>query len=919
MQRFIIIALAVTLPLFAGCGAQSEKELIASAQAALAKNERGTATIHLKNAIDKNGDSAAARYLLGKTLLESSDPIAAMVELRKAEALSVEPDLVVPQMARARLALGETSGLISQSSKLQLKDPAANADLYTSLAAAHASQADPDAARQAIAVALRSKPDYAPGLVVQARLEAESGDVDAALAQLDALLAKDPLQEAAAVLRGDLLLVAKNNPAAALAAYEKALAANPQSLKANAGVITLLLRQGKLDQAKTQLATLKKAAPQHPETVFFEAQIAYMGKDFKRSREFTDAILKALPENLPALQLAGAAELGQGRDSQAQFFLGKVLKAAPGRLEPRHMLAQSFVRSGQPSKAIDALKPILATDKVDGTSLALAGEAWLQMGDAKKADAAFAAAAKSSPSNTRAQTSALLAQISQGNTSALLQLEALANSDRGTRTDLALISARLSQKDFAGALNAINALEKKVPTETTAPVLRGQVLLVQNKPGDAAKAFEVALTRDPKNFPATAGLASIDQRAGKADLARERFQKFLKVQPKSAQAHLALAELSALTQGKPEEVGKHLRDAVEANPGDSVPHLRLIGHLLNAGDVRAALAAAQAATGALPDDLAVMDALGRTQLASGAAQQAVSTFNRLAAAQPTEAQHQVSLADAHIAAQDYPAADRALRRALQLKADLPSAQRGLVTLAVMDKRPQDAMALVRAMQKANPKDGSAFVLEGQIEASRQAWPAAIAAYRTALRLNPSSDTVVNLHRAYKRAGQAAEAETLAVEWLKTKPRDAAVLYYLGDAAMASKQWPLAEERYRQMLEVQPNNALALNNVAWLMVQQGKPGALAVAEKANSLLPERALLMDTLAAALAAENQLPKAISVQTAVVKLSDGNPAARLNLARIYLKADEKSKARTELEALKKLGDQFADQAEVAKLLKSL
>ena len=137
--------------------------------------------------------------------------------------------------------------------------------------------------------------------------------------------------------------------------------------------------------------------------------------------------------------------------------------------------------------------------------------------------------------------------------------------------------------------------------------------------------------------------------------------------------------------------------------------------------------------------------------------------------------------------------------------------------------------------------------------------------------------------------------------------------------MAGKQWQLAKESYRQLLEVQRNNTLTLNNAAWLMVQQGKPGAVAVAERPNSLLPERALLMDTLAVVLDAECQMPRAISVHSAVVKLSDGNPAARLDLARICLKADEKSKAHIELEALKKLGDQFADQAKVAKLLKSL
>lgn len=915
----VAAALALALPLIVGCGAESEKDLIASAQSALAKKDRPAAIINLKNAIAKNGDSGQARYLLGKTLLESGDPVAALVELVKADELGVEPELVAPEMARARLAVGETSRLIAHTDRLQLKDSSANADLYTSLAAAYATQSNLDAAREAINVALRSKPDYAPGLVVRAKLDAQAGDTDAALAQLEALLTKDPSHEGAGVLRGELLLVGKNDPAAALAAYEKVLVTNPSSLTANAAVITLLLRQGKIDPAKAQLATLRKAAPNHPETAFFDAQIAFMSKDFKRARELTDSILKVMPDNVPALRLAGAAELALGRDTQAQFFLGKALKAAPGLLDARHLLAQSFLRSNLPNKSIEVLKPILESNKVDGASLSLAGEAWLQMGDATRADAAFQAAAKSSPGNTRVQTTALLSQVARGNSAALLQLEALATGDPGTRTDMALISARLAQKDLPGALKAIDSLEKKLPNEATAQILRGRVLLAQGKPADAARAFEAALVKQPLNFAAIASLAAVDMRSGRADLARKRFEDLIKAQPKSSRAYLALAELSAQSGGKFEDVSKHLRAGVEANAGEAASHLALITYLMNAGDTRAAVAAAQAATGALPDDLAIMDTLGRAQIASGDGQQAVSTFKKLAALQPTQAQHQVRLAEAHIAVKEKDAAERALRRALELKPDLPLAQRGLVGLAVMDKRHQDALVMVRAMQKANPKDGMAYSLEGDVEASRQAWPAAITLYRTALRLSPNSDTVVKLHGAHRRAGQRAEADRMAAEWLKTHPQDTLVLYYLGDVAMAAKDAPLAEARYRALLDVQPNNALALNNVAWLMVQQGKPGAVAVAEKATTLLPDRALLMDTLATALAAENQLPKAISVQTAAVTLSGGIPAFKLNLARVYLKAGEKAKARTELEALKKLGEAFAGQAEVDKLLKSL
>ena len=122
-----------------------------------------------------------------------------------------------------------------------------------------------------------------------------------------------------------------------------------------------------------------------------------------------------------------------------------------------------------------------------------------------------------------------------------------------------------------------------------------------------------------------------------------------------------------------------------------------------------------------------------------------------------------------------------------------------------------------------------------------------------------------------------------------------------------------------MLEVQPENALAMNNVAWLLASQGKPGAVAMAEKANELLPNRAPIVDTLASALAADNQLPKAIEAQKRAIALEPKDPGMSLRLAKLYLKAGDKTLARNELDALTRLGDKFKGQAEVAALLKTL
>ena len=93
----------------------------------------------------------------------------------------------------------------------------------------------------------------------------------------------------------------------------------------------------------------------------------------------------------------------------------------------------------------------------------------------------------------------------------------------------------------------------------------------------------------------------------------------------------------------------------------------------------------------------------------------------------------------------------------------------------------------------------------------------------------------------------------------------------------------------------------------------------MAEKANALLPERAPLLDTLATALAADNQVTKAVDVQRRAMARNPDDPNLRLNLAKHLLKAGEKDQARFELETLRQLGDKFGGQAEVSTLLKSV
>jgi putative PEP-CTERM system TPR-repeat lipoprotein len=919
----VVLCTASVLLALAGCGQESETKLLDSAKEFIAKNDHKSAIIQLKSALQANPNSGETRFLLGKAMRETGDNASALLEIRKAQDLGYTEELVLPELAKAMLAAGEGKQLAAQFADTTLKDPAATADLSVTVAMALASQKETGRALELSNRALQAVPGYTPAVVLQAQLKAADGDLDGALFLLNEVLAKKPDDLRAGLLRAELLWAGKRQSTEALAAFRKVLESHPKSVVARLGAINLLFESAQVDAARTELAELVKVAPQHPDTLFQQARLAFRDKQYPAAKETLDRILKSMPNNVPALELAGATEFQLRNDAQAEAHLGKVLKLAPNRRIPRHLLAQIFTRGGQPQRAIETLTPLMDGPQADGVSLALAGEAYLQLGEPGRADAAFQRATKAAPQDPRVRTSAAMAQLSRGQSTgsaaAMAELESLASADtQGSRADVALIAGKLQQKDLPGALKAVAALQKKMPENPLPLLLQGRVLALKGDTAGARAALEAALSKDAKYFPAVATLASMDLSAKQPDAARQRFEALLKADPRNHRAHLALAELAARTQAPAAEVTRLLGEAVKAAPAEIQPRVMLVAHLQRQGDHKAALTAAQDALAALPNSVEVMETAASAQLAAGDAQQGLSSMKKAAALQPQNAELQLRLADAYRANKDVDGTRAALRRALELKPGLVQAWQGLVGLAVNEKKFDVALGLARDLQKQQPQAAAGYLLEGNVEASRQAWPAAITALKAARQRARQTETTIVLHQTLLAAGQRAEADKLAAEWQREQPKDAAFAYYLGDQALARKELPAAESHYKAVLALQPENALAMNNLAWLMAQQGRPGAVDMATKANTLLPGRAPLLDTLATALAAEGQVAKAIETQKQALQLAPKDNSMQLGLAKLHLKAGDKAAARGLLQELSKLGEGFGAHKEVAELLKA-
>lgn len=911
-------ALLVAL-LLAACSEKPEAMII-SAKDYLAKNDSKAAVIQIKNALQSDPNLPEARYLLGSALLDSGDPVGAETELRKAQELKHPQDLVIPPLAKAMLAQGQAKKLTEEFATTNLTQPQAKASLQMSLASAYAMQSKPDLAQTALNAALLAEPGYAPALIAKARQRASQGDIDGALAMADEVIAKSPQSYDAWKLKGDLLLFAKNQVNDALAAYRKAVEIKPDFMAGHSAVTTILLQKGDLAAAAAQIEQLKKLAANHPQTKYLEAQLAFQKKDFKLARDLVQQVLRAAPTNVQGLQLAGAVELQLNSLPSAEGYLSKAVQAAPTLALARRFLVVTYLRSGQPAKAMATLLPGLNRENIDPELLSVAGEVYLQNGDVKQAQEYFEKATKQAPKDGRKRTALALTHLMSGSVdTAFEELQDIAVSDTGTTADLALISAHLRRQEFDKALKAIDGLEKKQPDKPLAAFLRARTLLAKRDMAGARKSFERALTIDPSYFPAVASLAAIDMADKKPDDAKKRFEAVLAKDPKNGQAWLALAEIAARSGAAKEEVAKLIGNAVAANPADVAPRLLLIDFHLRNKDFKQASSVAQNAVAALPDSPEVLDALGRTQQAAGEMNQALTTYNKLASMQPLSPLPQMRLAGAHMAEKNKDAAVESLRKALAIKPDLLEAQRALIALDLDGKKLQDALTTARTVQKQRPKEAVGYVLEGDINVSQKNWDSAATAYRAGLKQVNSSELAIKLHSVLLASGKGAEADKFLTTWQKDNPKDAAFLFYLGDRALARKDYGSAEKNYLAVIKLQPNSAVAYNNLAWVSAKLNKDGAIGYAEKANALAPNQPAFMDTLAVLLSDKGDYAKAVELQTKALALQPQNALFKLNLAKIHIKGGEKDLARKELEELTKLGDKFVGQAEVVGILKGL
>ncbi len=508
-----------------------------------------------------------------------------------------------------------------------------------------------------------------------------------------------------------------------------------------------------------------------------------------------------------------ARTVGSG-DPRAARILAQC-DAAMARLQEARRYLHPFKRSDlETGGTFDSGDALLAADALEAGGAAEKAAALLGKLAGGKADAAARLLARAKLAwvrGDRKQAATLLVDLERAAPDG-----AARNAVRLLRLRLALVMR--DKKEAAALLDGLVA--EKTPD---LDLYQGWLAVLQRR-WDRARAH-LAKSKTKYGWDAVARFtleALCALKAGKVGEAAARFDQAAGAVARPAPSLLALSRDLYAQAGKYDLAANRGRAYVHTAPADVAGWLRLSRLLELAGRADERVEAMREARRRFPKDAGVAAELCRALLATGRSAETVEQARKLLTEFPDAPGIRLTLAEAFLARRDTTALERTLAT---FRPGAPgSREAGLIR--VMERTLAGKYTEALELLDSLPDSGSGY------------------------------RPVLLRALLFSRTGKTQKAEELCIGLTAEYPDGADAFFLLGELYVRRDRRDLAIGAFRKCVELNENSVPALNNLAWLLMQEHRnlPEAVSCIRRARRLAPESGEVLDTLAAVeLAAGN------------------------------------------------------------------
>jgi tetratricopeptide (TPR) repeat protein len=692
----------------------------------------------------------------------------------------------------------------------------------------------------------------------------------------------------------------KKDYARALLEFKNAAAATPKDAEPYYQLGLAFFGTGDSRSGIAALLQATKLDPKHEGAQLKLAELMSVSKGatpdlLGEAESRAEAVLAISPDNPDALSALALAEMRLGKVEDATKRLEDTLEKFPGDLNAARTMAVVKIASHDLAGAEEVLQKAAAEGSNTIEPQVALGRFYLLTGRAVDAEGAFQRAVEIDPKSGPALLD--LGRIQNGlhhddqAEKTFRQLSDLPNKDyrsihaiylfqRGRRDDAVKEFERLAKDDPKDHMAAVNVTRAYIATKRFPEALRN---------------MEAALKKNPKDKDMLLGRGKLYFATGRTQEAQQDLTEVLRLDPNTTVAHYLMSRIDRLAHQEAAR-RQELTETLKSNAGYLSARLELAESLTADGGAKAALEFLDQAPAAQKRSPALIAQRNWTLLTLDNQAEARKGIDEGLAIQKAPI---FFLQDGYLRlkTKDLAGARASFKKVLESTPEDTRALDALARSYLAEKKPDTALATVQEYVSRSPKSAALqyFLGEWLLHAGRRG--EARAAFSAALQNSPEAMSAkLKLADIDVADGKLDAARQRLLPIAATKNGKAPAELALG--TMEERPGGNAQaaiEHYRKVLEVEPNNLMALNNLSYHLVNDAKQfdEALKFAQQAKELAPKNPSVDDTIGWAYYnkglyedAVTHLKDAVSEQPSAVR--------KYHLAMAYFKAGDSKRAQT-------------------------
>lgn len=605
-------------------------------------------------------------------------------------------------------------------------------------------------------------------------------------------------------------------------------------------------------------------------------------------------------KNAEARLLLGRVYIEKGSGADAEKELRRALDLGLDAEDVRELMGRAWLMQDKFDKVLEGLAIEGSDTPTRKASLVtLRGEAYLGLGNTKKARESFTTAVGHSSDTAEAHVG--LARIAIQERSTEIAEAELAKALAADPKASSVISLKGDMSFARGAFpEAERAYEELVNVQPFIPnLLRlGFARSSLGKHDEAIADVEQVLRVAPRHPGANYLRALAAYRTRDYQTAKFHIDQSLTALPLNPQFQL-LAGATSYAVGQNEQALRYLERYLAREPGNQQARQMLGATQLRLGDAKGAQETLKPFEGGPIDDARLLALIGTASVRSGDLESGRRYLEQLVEAQPENSSVRATLGAVELALGNAGEGISDLEKALEQDPSLDRALISLVIAFIRENQYDRALETAQRLLDKSPESSQAHTLVGVSHAALGNLEAATEAFARALEIRPGArDAATNLAAIKVSQGKLDEASDLYDQVLERSPDDLQTL--LGLAGLERKRNRPGEELglLERAVDLHPDSRPAMLTLARAYVDRRSPQkALAKIGRLLDENPDDAAILQVVGEAQLQSGDPEKALDTFRRLVEAQPDHAISHFHLARAFEAANAFDEADIELQ----------------------